>query len=68
MPLTRDYMACWEQAHVPAEEASSRRFIIRNMGYGRTDIIESIEASRYQPYIRFHFILDLYVSWYRNSF
>ena len=25
VPLTRDYMARWEQAHVPAEEASSRR-------------------------------------------
>ncbi len=25
VPLTRDYMARWEQAHAPAEEASSRR-------------------------------------------
>ena len=25
VPLTRDYMARWEQAHVPAEEASPRR-------------------------------------------
>ncbi len=25
VPLTRDYMARWEQAHTPAEEASLRR-------------------------------------------
>ncbi len=25
VPLTRDYMARWEQVHAPAEEASSRR-------------------------------------------
>jgi cyclopropane-fatty-acyl-phospholipid synthase len=25
VPLTRDYMARWEQAHAPVKEASSRR-------------------------------------------
>jgi len=25
VPLTRDYMARWEQAHAPAEEASPHR-------------------------------------------
>ena len=28
--LTRDYMAGWEQAHPPAEEASSRRLKLLN--------------------------------------
>jgi cyclopropane-fatty-acyl-phospholipid synthase len=30
VPLTRDYMAGWEQAHAPAEEASSRRLKLLN--------------------------------------
>jgi cyclopropane-fatty-acyl-phospholipid synthase len=30
VPLTRDYMAGWEQAHPPAEEASSRRLKLLN--------------------------------------